>query len=232
MIKKMTTLATAFLMMAILCVSAFAANQAYPWVQSKTNWCWATVAKAMIDTREGGGYSAPSTYTAFNDQTGIRQNYCLYSGGIYLVDKTQEYIVRTYKNDDFTGSDKDNLAGSVTEFQNAVEEETGYDVSNYGSWNTTPFSNITNRETYIDDNLVTNSKEICGNAYSHGSTKKKSKGHSLLITRKLSSGSYKIWNPWNNTYVNYTPDKIFTNGFKPAPFTGTTMYIENVVYFS
>lgn len=232
MARKFIALGLSLLMLSMLSFNAFAASQAFPWVQSKTNWCWATVAKAMIDTRTG--ITVPSNYVQVNDQTGIRTSYCLFSNGKYITDKAQEYIVRTYKNDsnNFQGDNKDNLTGSVTEFKSAVAGMTGYSLGSYGTWNTTPFANATTRTNYIDNRLVTNSKEICGNAYSHGASASESKGHSLLIVSKTSTGSYKTWNPWTNSYVTYTPAALFSSGFNPSPFTSTTMFIENVAYFT
>lgn len=232
MVKKFIVLGIALLTMAAFSINAFAASQAYPWVQSKTNWCWATVAKAMIDTRSG--ISVPSSYVQKNNQTGIRKDYCLKQNEIFITDKAQEYIVWTYKEKgtSFTGDNKDNLPGSSAEIINAVSAMTSKSLASYGTWNTTPFSNSNIRATYIDDRLVTDSKEICGNAYSHGATEKESKGHSLLITQKNSDGSYKTWNPWTNSYTTYTASAMFSSGFYPAPFTSVKMYVENAVYFT
>lgn len=232
MVKKLSAIGIALLLMSAFSLNAFAASAAYPWVQSKTNWCWATVAKAMIDTRTG--VSVPSSYTQINNQTGIRTDYCLYSGGIYITDKAQEYIVRTYKasGTSFTGTLADYLAGSPDETGAAVAGMTEKTTTNYGTWNTLPFENATTRATYIDNKLVVNSKEVCGNVYSHDASASTSKGHSLLIVEKLSTGSYKTWNSWTNSYVTYTADALCSTGIKPAPYTGTTMYLKNAVYFT
>lgn len=230
--KRLIALGIALLTMATFSLSAFAASKEYPWVQSKNHWCWATVAKAMIDTCSG--ISIPEEYTQVNDQYNIRTAYCLEKDGTYFTDKAQEYIVRTYKYDatNFTGSQRDDLTGSIAEFINAVSSMTGKDLETYGSWGKLPFSNSENRKIYIDNHLITNSREICGNLYSHAQTAAKSVGHSLLITEKTSSGSYKTWNPWINSYTTYTPAQLFQNGIKATPYSSTTMYIDNVVYFT
>lgn len=218
--------------MATLSFNAFAATKAFPWVQSKNHWCWATVAKAMIDTCSG--ITIPSNYTQVNDQFHIRTNYCLYQNNKYITDKAQEYIVRTYKDDpyNFVGENRDDLGGSRYEIIDAVSSMTGEDLETYGNWGEKPFSNSTTRASYIDNHLITNSREICGNLYSHGPTVEESVGHSILITEKTSSGSYKTWNPWINSYTTYTPAQLFTNGIKATPYASTTMYIDNVVYFT
>lgn len=232
MIKRFIALGIALLTMATFSFNAFAASKAFPWKQSKQHWCWATVAKAMINTCSG--ISIPSDYVQVNDQFHIRTDCCLYQNNKYITDKAQEYIVRTYKNDpnSFVGKNRDDLGGSTSEIIDAVSSMTGEDLETYGNWGETPFSDSATRTSYIDNHLVTDSKEICGNLYSHPPKKEEAVGHSLLITEKTSSGSYKTWNPWTNTYTTYTPAQLFTNGFKAAPYTSKTMYIDNVVYFT
>lgn len=224
------------LLFSLICFSlscySFAASKAYPWVQSKDNWCWATVAKAQINTRVGS-VDVPSTYVKYDSQKGIRTAYCLYSNGKYIPDRAQEYIVRTYKTgtafDDLAL--EDNLPGSCSEIANAVESMTGYSVSYYGTWKTLPFSNSSTRQTYIDNKLVTDSKEICGNLYDRSDNASNARGHSLLITQKTSNGNYKTWNPWTNSYTTYTADKLFNSGLYATPFASVAMYCESVVYF-
>ncbi len=178
-----------------------------PYVQNKTNWCWAASAKMVAEYDAKGLNPKISTKPQMLiDTEGLREEYCVKTtfNGVtrYAVDGAQHAIVKKCHNNDL------NTIGSVSDMKTALE----YVNPNYENYVSVGEPNSALSPS--NQNLFKSKVQEGGYMVAGFGKIKSGKyfGHVVVITDYNSStGVYTLYDPWRGAPATVTGDDIFTN---------------------
>ncbi len=190
-----------------------------PYIQNRTNWCWATCAK-MVGERYNNRYrrlqTLPRGAVKAVNPAGLRTVYAgIDADGDYTVDAGQQGIVISV-----LGSDVNN-AGYRQDTFDAMSYATASDALPQGLGNYLDGSVLrtawNDAQAVLDEGMY-----VIGNVYSPGA----SVGHSLVITGyNFRSGLYTVYDVWDGTTVSVTKRQLLTDGFHSSYGTAAVTWV-------
>ncbi len=190
-----------------------------PYIQNRTNWCWATCAK-MVGERYNTRYrrlqTLPRGAVRAVNMVGLRPAYAgIDADGAHTIDAGQQSIVIAT-----LGSDVNN-AGYRQDTFDAMSYATASEALPQGLGNYLDGSVL--RAAWNDVQAVLDEgMYVIGNVYNTGA----SVGHSLVITGyNFRSGLYTVYDVWDGTTVSVTKGQLLSDGFHSSYGTAAVTWV-------
>ncbi len=190
-----------------------------PYIQNRTNWCWATCAK-MVGERYNTRYrrlqTLPKGAVKAVNMAGLRAAYVgIDADGAFTIDAGQQGIVIAVLGGDL------NNAGYRQDTFGAMSYATAFDALPQGLGNYLDGSVL--RAAWNDVQAVLDEgMYVIGNVYNTGA----SVGHSLVITGyNFRSGLYTVYDVWDGTTVSVTKGQLLTDGFHSSYGTAAVTWV-------
>ena len=208
--KKLLASAIAIsLACASVTASAATVRNPNPNGQNKTLWCWAASSKIVAEHNGGQNPSISRGAQKLANTSGLHSTYYgINSSGNYTADGVQHNIVKKVK-----GNDSNASAGDSEKFQ----------ALQYASANTMSIGNIGTYGQQLSaaqlsqlQNDLNNGKYVIGNMALQTGVDSNGNptyaGHSVVIkSYRTSDNSYRIFDPWDLTEINYREQTVFVN---------------------